>query len=75
MLILGLLCMFFDAAVVFVTSQTFLFRLALAILCFRIERMIIATATIVPACIYLCFKLPKTNAPWILIAMELGVLE
>ena len=32
MLILGLLGMYFDAAVVFVTSQTFLFRLALAIL-------------------------------------------
>ena len=33
MLILGLLGMYFDAAVVFVTSQTLLFRLALAILC------------------------------------------
>ena len=33
MLILGLLGMFFDAAVVFVTSQTLLLRLALAILC------------------------------------------
>ena len=32
MLILGLLGMYFDAAVVFVTSQTILFRLALAIL-------------------------------------------
>ena len=32
MLILGLLGMYFDAAVVFVTSQTLLFRLALAIL-------------------------------------------
>ena len=30
MLILGLLGMYFDAAVVFVTSQTLLFRLALA---------------------------------------------
>jgi hypothetical protein len=34
MLILGLLGMYFDAVVVFVTSQTLLFRLALAILCF-----------------------------------------
>ena len=33
MLILGLLGMYFDAAVVFVTSQTLLLRLALAILC------------------------------------------
>jgi hypothetical protein len=33
MLILGLLGMYFDAAVVFVTSQTLLFRLALAKLC------------------------------------------
>ena len=33
MLIVGLLGMYFDAAVVFVTSQTLLFRLALAILC------------------------------------------
>ena len=32
MLILGLLGMYFDGAVVFVTSQTLLFRLALAIL-------------------------------------------
>ena len=32
MLILVLLCMYFDAVVVFVTSQTLLFRLALAIL-------------------------------------------
>ena len=32
MLILGLLGMYFDAALVFVTSQTILFRLALAIL-------------------------------------------
>ena len=35
MLILGLLGIDFDAAVVFVTSQTLLLRLALAILCFR----------------------------------------
>ena len=33
MLILGLLGMYFDASVVFVTSQTLLFILALAILC------------------------------------------
>ena len=33
MLILVLLGMYFDAVVVFVTSQTFLFKLALAILC------------------------------------------
>jgi hypothetical protein len=33
MLILGLLGMYFDAAMVFVTSQTLLLRLALAILC------------------------------------------
>ena len=33
MLILGLLGMYVDAAVVFVTGQTLLFRLALAILC------------------------------------------
>ena len=33
MLILVLLGMYFDAVVVFVTSQTLLFRLALAILC------------------------------------------
>ena len=35
MLILGLLGMYFDAVVVFVTSQTLLFRLALAILWYR----------------------------------------
>ena len=35
MLILGLLGMYFDATLVFVTSQTLLLRLALAILCFR----------------------------------------
>ena len=34
MLILVLLGMYFDAVVVFVTNQTLLFRLALAILCF-----------------------------------------
>ena len=34
MLILGLLGMYFDAAVVFVISQTLLLRLGLAILCF-----------------------------------------
>ena len=33
MLILGLVGMYFDGAVVFVTSQTLLLRLALAILC------------------------------------------
>ena len=33
MLILGLLGMYFDAAVVFVTSQTLFLRLALTILC------------------------------------------
>ena len=33
MLILGLLGMYFDAAVVFVTTQTLLLRLAVAILC------------------------------------------
>ena len=33
MLILGLLGMYFDASLVFVTSQTLSFRLALAILC------------------------------------------
>ena len=37
MLILGLLGMYFDAAVVFVTSQTLLFRLALAILCVELS--------------------------------------
>ena len=35
MLILVILGMYFDAVVVFVTSQTNLFRLALAILCYR----------------------------------------
>ena len=34
MLILGLLGMYFDAAVVFVTNSSLLFRLAVAILCF-----------------------------------------
>ena len=38
MLILGLQGMNFDAAVVFVTSQTLLFRLALAILCAMVLR-------------------------------------
>ena len=33
MLILGLLGMYFDAAVVFVTNSSILFRLAVAILC------------------------------------------
>ena len=41
MLILGLLCMNFDAAVVFVTSQTLLFRLALAILCIQNGKKIV----------------------------------
>ena len=41
MLILGLLGMYFDAAVVFVTSQTLFLRFALAILCFvRYNRLI-----------------------------------
>ena len=39
MLILGLLGMYFDAAVVFVTSQTLLFRLALAILWYLVGKM------------------------------------
>ena len=34
MLILGLLGMYFDAAVVFVTKSSLLFRLAVAILCY-----------------------------------------
>ena len=37
MLILGLLGMYFDAAVVFVTNSSLLFRLAVAILCVVIE--------------------------------------
>ena len=37
MLILVLLGMYFDAAVVFVTSQTLLFRLAVAILCLSLH--------------------------------------
>ena len=37
MLILGLLGMYFDAAVVFVTSQTLFLRLAWAILCCNIS--------------------------------------
>ena len=37
MLILDLLGMYFDAAVVFVTSHSLLFRLALAILCLRVS--------------------------------------
>ena len=44
MQILVLLGMYFDAVVVFVTSQTLLFRLALAILCsskFIFETMLI----------------------------------
>ena len=40
MLILGLLGMYFDAAVVFVTSQTLFLRLALAILCQWIRHII-----------------------------------
>ena len=39
--ILVLLGMYFDAVVVFVTSQKLLFRLALAILCFRIIKLIL----------------------------------
>ena len=35
--ILGLLGMYFDAAIVFVTSHSLLFRLALAILCFKLH--------------------------------------
>ena len=37
MLILGLLGMYFDAVVVFVTSQTLLLKLAVAILCARLS--------------------------------------
>ena len=37
MLILGLLGMYFDSAVVFVTSQTFFLRLALAILWWKLK--------------------------------------
>ena len=36
MLILGLLGMYFDAAVVFVTNSSLLFRLAVAILCVKV---------------------------------------
>ena len=39
MQILVLLGMYLDAVVVFVTSQTLLFRLALAILCFKTQRV------------------------------------
>ena len=42
MLILVLLGMYFDAVVVFVTSQTLLFRLALAMLC---QKSIVLTIT------------------------------
>ena len=38
MLILGLLGMYFDAAVVFVTSQILLLRLAVAILCLSVKK-------------------------------------
>ena len=38
MLILGLLGMYFDAAVVFVTKSSLLFRLAVAILCQENEK-------------------------------------
>ena len=37
MLILGLLGMYFDAAVVFVKKSSLLFRLAVAILCAKIK--------------------------------------
>ena len=37
MLILGLLGMYFDAAVVFVTNSKLFFRLAVAILCCALE--------------------------------------
>ena len=37
MQILGLLGMYFDAAVVFVTKSSLLFRLTVAILCVKIE--------------------------------------
>ena len=37
MLILGLLGMYFDAAVVFITNSSLLFRLAMAILCDRVQ--------------------------------------
>ena len=47
MLILGLLGMYFNGAVVFVTSQTLLFRLALAILCnVQSKRYINSNATL-----------------------------
>ena len=38
MQVLGLLDMYFDAAVVFVTSHSLLFKLALAILCYPTEK-------------------------------------
>ena len=40
MLILGLLGMYFDAAVVFVTKSSLLFRLAVAILCCAMFKII-----------------------------------
>ena len=50
MLTLGLLGMYFDAAVVIVTSQTLLFRLALAMLCLK--------------CIFLDQNRLKTHIEW-----------
>ena len=44
MQILVLLGMYFDAVVVFVTSQTLLFRLALAILCLSSNRRLAVVA-------------------------------
>ena len=40
-LILGLLGMYFDAAVVFVTNSSLLFRLAVAILCVGIKKKVL----------------------------------
>ena len=53
MLILVLLGMYFDAVVVFVTSQTLLFRLALAILFVESQNLIYTAKT--KSFIHFCF--------------------
>ena len=47
MQILVLLGMHFDAVVVFVTSQTLLFRLALTIMCLKQFRLFVETMTLI----------------------------
>ena len=62
MLILGLLGVYFDALVVFVTSQTLLLRFAVAILWRKVQKIHIISVSCNCNCMTFIFKICQTVA-------------